>query len=147
MLVTMNIPPFPCPYPYRLATVSQLKNCLLTKLLLALASTAILASQSHGSQDHILLSDGSRCAQTTSWSKQLLVFASTVNLGSRHGRDISSRILFALSVGTTEQKTPNPSKFLPIHIIVSFYAIESTCQGFTFLNSVALSSSDRHLSA
>jgi hypothetical protein len=31
-----------------------------TKLLLALASTAILGSESHRSHDHILLSDGSR---------------------------------------------------------------------------------------
>jgi hypothetical protein len=32
---------------------------LTAKLLLALASTAIMGSESHGAHDHILLSDGS----------------------------------------------------------------------------------------
>jgi hypothetical protein len=36
-----------------------------SKLLLALASTAILGSESHGTHDHILLSDGSGRLQVT----------------------------------------------------------------------------------
>jgi hypothetical protein len=38
----------------------QLANWLTAKLLLALARTVILGSESHGTHDHILLTDGSR---------------------------------------------------------------------------------------
>jgi hypothetical protein len=34
-------------------------DCLPDKLLLSLASTVIVGSESHGTHDHILLSDGS----------------------------------------------------------------------------------------
>jgi hypothetical protein len=64
---------------------------MFVKFLLVLASTVILASKSHGTQDHNLPSDGSGSLQTTSdtyWLTLilLLVLASTVILGSEfHG--------------------------------------------------------------
>jgi hypothetical protein len=49
----------------------SLTDCLTAKLLLALASTVILGSESHGTHYHILLSDGSGSIQTSprlAWS-------------------------------------------------------------------------------
>jgi hypothetical protein len=70
---------------------------LTAKLLLALASTAIIGFESHGTHDHILLSDGSGSLQTTSLChlsakfgrsvKLLLVLASTVILGFEPRQD------------------------------------------------------------
>jgi hypothetical protein len=47
-----------------------------SKLLLALASTVILGSESHGSHDHILLCDDSGCLQTPDVEDQVPVFMS-----------------------------------------------------------------------
>jgi hypothetical protein len=71
MLPKMNVPLLPYSCPYRLATVSQLlmsqipamTACLTVKLLLVLASAVILGSESHGTHDHILISDGSGSLQ------------------------------------------------------------------------------------
>jgi hypothetical protein len=63
-----------------LATISRLTHWLTAKLLLALASTVTLGSESHGTHDHVLLSDGSGSLQTTLplTDKLLLALASTV---------------------------------------------------------------------
>jgi hypothetical protein len=65
------------------------------KSLLALASTVILGSESHGTHDHTFLSDGSGSLQTLSQGdtgvgsgKLLPVFASTVILGSESRRTL-----------------------------------------------------------
>jgi hypothetical protein len=49
---------------FQLSNLNQL-TWLTIKLLLALASTAILGSEAHGTHDHILLSEGSGILQTT----------------------------------------------------------------------------------
>jgi hypothetical protein len=56
-------------------------NCWLGKLLLALTSTVILDSKSHGTHDLILLSDGSNSLQIGRSGLLLLAFASTVTRG------------------------------------------------------------------
>jgi hypothetical protein len=43
--------------------VMNITDWLISKLLLALASTVILGSDSHGTHDHILLPDGSGSLQ------------------------------------------------------------------------------------
>jgi hypothetical protein len=66
---------------------------LVAKLLLALTSTVILGSQSHGPHYHILQSDNPGSLQTpsshtlnTQSSKLLLAITSTVILGSKSCR-------------------------------------------------------------
>jgi hypothetical protein len=49
----------------RLATILKLIALLTAKLLLVLASTTILGSESHGTHDYISLSDGAGTLQTT----------------------------------------------------------------------------------
>jgi hypothetical protein len=68
---------------------NEVYPCSLTaKLLLAFASIVILASESHGTHDLILLSDGSGNLQTdspcplTAAAKLLLALAGTVILGT-----------------------------------------------------------------
>jgi hypothetical protein len=46
------------------AKTAWLPDCLTAKLLLVLASSVVLDSESHGTHDHILLSDDSRSLQT-----------------------------------------------------------------------------------
>jgi hypothetical protein len=77
-LPTIVIPQLPCSRPYWLVTVLHLTHCskcrlprhnyywLTAKLLLGLASIMILGSESHGIQDHILLSDRSGSLQSLS---------------------------------------------------------------------------------
>jgi hypothetical protein len=91
-----------------------------SKLLYALASTMILGSESYGTHDHILLSDGSESLQTVGWlhskvkvkievTLRLAVYRQTVRFGVKPLETEDQRVFFQLS---TYGHSPHVTSYL-----------------------------------
>jgi hypothetical protein len=69
-------------------TIRVHQICLSAKLLLGLASTVILGSESHGTLSHILLSNGSGSLQSTG-SPQISVYHRALNANFKTSQEYS----------------------------------------------------------
>jgi hypothetical protein len=87
--------------PFLRYSISRLTDCLIAKLLLAFASTVVLGSVSHGTNELILLPDGAGRLRLL-LSAELTVSKPAVLITSRHGPRTKHRfslLLYSIVVG------------------------------------------------
>jgi hypothetical protein len=74
-------------------TIAAHQICLTAKLLLDLASIVILGSESHGTHDHILLSDGSVSLLRTG-SRQIYMYHRALNANFKASERYAKVLLY-----------------------------------------------------